>query len=127
MLRKTTILPTDSRAQAEKMFRDLIHQEAVVLFVAFGATAEATQTVSRADKLAGLEGEPRWVVWARNPELVSAVIAELDVPEKLKSKLSNAKALALNFDDKVCDVIAADEDAPTMTRILKSYAKAEAD
>ena len=124
MLMKTTILPTDSKPQAEKMFRELIHKEAVVLFVAFGTSAEDEVMVARADNLAGLEGDPRWVVWVRKRALVENVIGELEVPKKLLSKVPGARAMCLNFDDKVCDVIGANE-LPKNSRILLAFAHAE--
>ena len=127
MLVKTTILPTDDPPLAQRMFHDLIHQEAVVLFVGLGATEEIEKMVGRADKLAGLVGEPRWVVWARKPGHVQPVIDELDVPAALGPRMQGARAFTLNFDDKVRDAIGSDEPEPGMTRILLAYARAEVD
>lgn len=125
-LKKTTILPTDSAAYAARLFRDWVQNEPYVLFVAQGTDSLIEQMVNRADKLAGVPSDPRWVIWARRPEDIQAVIEELSGPEALKAAIHGARGFSVGLGDDVRDVIRADEPEPNMVRILKAFVRAEA-
>ncbi len=125
MLNKTTILPTDSKALAQKLLRRLIYDEVHVLFVALGSGGPIETMVERAGKLAGKEGEPRWVAWARKPEMIQDVVAELKGDAKLLKQISGARAFTLALTDEVRDVITADEAEPDLVRIEDAYFSAE--
>lgn len=122
-LNKTTILPTDDDELATRILKELIHEEPKVLLLVLGAGKASEQFATRADKLAGAEKEPRWVVWIRNPDAVQDTLDALSVNGKLEKKLKNAHGLALSLVDEICDVI---EDAnPSLVRILAAYLRAE--
>ena len=57
-LLKTTILPTDDKDLAMRMFRELIFEKPAVLMVVRGIDADAETFVQRADRLAGEETDP---------------------------------------------------------------------
>jgi len=122
MLKKTTILPDDAKV-AERLFNDLVHNQPYYLFVALGADANAETVAQRADSLAGLPEEPRWVVWARNPQSIAKVVKKLVNADKVD--LDSARAFTLSLSDEVRDVIEGDEPVPNLTRILLAFANAE--
>ena len=122
MLKKTTILPDDAKV-AERLFNELVHEQPYYLFVALGASADAETVAQRADSLAGLPQEPRWVVWARKPKSIAKVVAELVGADKVD--LESARAFTLSLSDEVRDVIEGDEPVPNLTRILLAFANAE--
>ena len=128
-LEKTTILPADDPQLSVKMFRHLIDEEPLVLLVVFGKGPEPEAFVQRADRLAGGEGEPRRVVWAREPEHVRPVLSTLKGDSTQLNQLQSLKirGFALSFSDTIRDVIAAEEPVPDMTRILLAYANAESE
>lgn len=124
MLRKTTILPTDDPALAEKMLRHLIHEEPHVLLIVLGNSAEAEVFAQRADKMSGAPEEPRWVAWARDPSAVQTVIDELVVSKSLEGKMKNALGLVLSMTDVVREVFPG-PDSPDLFAIYKAFKKAE--
>ena len=73
---KTTILPTDDSALAQRMLRDLIYEEPHVLMVVLGTGDEANTFAERASRNAGAQTEPWWVVWARRPDGIKARMAQ---------------------------------------------------
>jgi hypothetical protein len=123
VLKKTTILPDDAKL-AERLFSDLVHNQPYYLFVALGGDRDAELVAERADRLAGLPEEPRWVVWARKPESIAKVVAKLVNADRVD--LGSAQAFSLSLSDEVRDVITADEPVPNLTRILLAFATAEA-
>ena len=125
MLRKTTILPTDDAPLAQKMLRQLIHEEPHVLLIVLGNDKAAELLVERADKMAGAPGEPRWIAWARDRDGVSKVLNELSMSKALREKAGNALGLVLSLSDVVRDLIPG-PDAPDLFRIYKAFKKAEA-
>jgi len=125
-IRKTTILPTDSKSLARRIFADLVNEQPYVLFVVLGKDKVAETLVQRASRLAGKEEEPRHVVWARRPEQISEEIAALKGDETLKSSLADALAFTLSLSDAIADVIGKNEPEPDLVRIFKAFAKAEA-
>lgn len=122
MLKKTTILPDDAKV-AERLFSDLVHNQPYYLFVALGADANAETVAQRADSLAGLPDEPRWVVWARNPQSIAKVVKKLVNADKVD--LDSARAFTLSLSDEVRDVIEGDEPVPNLTRIFEAFSSAE--
>ena len=124
-LRKTTILPTDEKALAQRMLRHLIHEQAHVLLVVLGKGHEAETLVQRADRLSGLPGEPRWVCWARKPDHIRAVVDELrDDGGKLED-LAALRGFALALTDRVRDTFPREEEVPSLVRVLLAFMRAE--
>ena len=124
-LLKTTILPTDDKDLAMRMFRELIFEKPAVLMVVRGRDADAETFVQRADRLAGEEIDPRWVVWVRKPEQVEEVVQELKRTAELLRKIPTSRGFSLSLADEVKDVIAGSEPVPSLVRILKAFTKAE--
>jgi hypothetical protein len=122
VLKKTTILPEDASV-AERLFRDLVHNQPYYLFVVLGATRDAETIVERADSLAGLDHEPRWVVWARKPQTIAKVVRKL--ANGAQVNLQSDQAFMLSLADEVRDVIPGSDPLPNMTRILLAFSNAE--
>lgn len=125
MLRKTTIIPTDDQALALRLMNQLIFEEAHVLMVVLGSDAVAEKTVERADKLSGAPGEPRWVAWVRNPELVKGLLDQLKVGGSRRAAMKNAIACSLSLTDTVCDIVPRLPE-PDLFRLMMAFKKAEA-
>ncbi len=124
-LRKTTILPSDEKGLAQRMFRHLIHEQAHVLLVVLGKGHEAETLVQRADKLSGLVGEPRWVCWARKPDHIKAVVEELRDDDEKLGELEGVRGFALALTDSVRDVFPREDRVPSLVRILLAFMRAE--
>ena len=124
MLRKTTIIPTDNAELAMTLMRQLIFEEAHILMVVLGDDATATQTVERADKLTGAQGEPRWIAWLRKPALVQSLLDELKVTKAQRAALKKAVACTLSFNDNVSDIVPKSP-APDMFRLRDAFKAAE--
>jgi len=122
MLKKTTILPDDPKV-AERMFSELVHDQPYYLFVVLGSDEDAETVAQRADSLAGLQEEPRWVVWARKPRSIAKVVDNLVGGDKVE--LNSAHAFTLSLSDEVRDVMKGDEPVPNLTRILLAFTNAE--
>lgn len=125
MLRKTTILPTDDAALARSMFDDLVHNQPYYIFVALGTGPDAETVVQRADNLTGNPGDPRWVIWARHPQLIKDAVGKLHNSDRVLSKLGTARGFSLSLSDEVCNVIEGTEPVPSLTRILLAFSEAE--
>lgn len=125
MFNKTTILPVEDVALAKELFQRLIHEEAKILLIVLGSDMEAKTTVERASKLAGLDFEPHWVVWIRNPAPLEDDIMQLKGAQDAIADLSSTRLFALNFSDVVKDVIRIDEGIPDFTRIQLAWMNAE--
>jgi hypothetical protein len=124
--RKTTVLPLGAPAEARREFRALVDKP-LVLFVVVGQGTDKEDLVSRAGQLAGLEGEPRWVVWARALEDLKPEIAKLSEskPGFLDSIVGGAaQAFVTSVDDQVRDVIPTGEQVSN-ARIFWAYSAAE--
>jgi hypothetical protein len=122
---KTTILPTDDSSLALRIFNELIFEEPLVLFVVLGKGSNAETLVRRAAKFAGAKEEPRWIVWARNPDDIQKAIEKLNGEQSLVGAIGSARAFSLSLSDTVKDVIRGDEPEPDFVRIFKAFAKAE--
>jgi len=121
-LLKTTILPTDDKALALKLFKHAVYDTPRVLLVVVGTGAAQDSLVQRADKLAGKPDDPRWVIWARDP---SAIKKEVGKFKGQQVSLAQTRAFSLSLTDTVCDVIGTAEPEPDLVRILQAYLKAE--
>jgi hypothetical protein len=121
---KTTELPPGDAATARRMFEELIHREAHVLFVVLGDDLAAADLVERADKVAGAPEDLRWVVWMRNSSNHHQQIGELESSDLLDGK--DVRAFCTNNDDAICDVILRSEEPVKFRRILQAFAKGEA-
>jgi hypothetical protein len=124
-LRKTTILPTDDPVLAQRLFKDLVHEQPYYIFVALGTGSEAETVVQRADNLTGNPTDPRWVIWARNAQQIRPAIAELKNSDRIVGKLGTARGFSISLSDEVRDVIDGTEPLPSLTRILLAFAEAE--
>lgn len=120
--RKTTVLPLDNAQEAQRLLRQLINDEPYVLFVVLGEGPEREQLVSKAGKFAGLEGDLKWVVWARSLEQVRPVLETLKGDSQIKNKVLTAspQAFVLSFADEFRDVIEQNE-AANNVRVVKAY------
>lgn len=124
-LLKTTILPTDEKKLALRIFRHLIFEKPHVILVVLGRGPEAETFVQRADRLTFEEKDPRWVVWARKPEQIEEVVNELNDPDNLLDGLQSLRGFSLSLTDEVRDVILVSEPVPSLMRIDKAFTKAE--
>lgn len=124
-MKKTTILPTDEKALARRMFSELVDEEPHVLMVVLGKGPEAETFAKRASKLTGAETEPRWVVWARKPDQIADLVVGLEGSDKLGSGLDQVRGFSMSLGDSVRDVILGSEPVPGLTRILLAFVRAE--
>jgi len=122
---KTTILPTDNKVLALRMFRQLVNERPHVLMVVNGRDPEAETFVQRADRLAGTLQDPRWVVWARKPEQIADEVNGLKGPPAMHSEIADSRGFSLSLADEIRDVIAKNDPVPDLVRILEAFAKAE--
>src|SRR6476660_7140317 len=127
-LRKTKLLPLDNPGEAKRLLHELIHDEPFILFVVLGAGPNAEALASKAGKFAGLENEPRWVVWARRPSDVTSEIEPLkEASAGFRDRIlgGGAAAFTMSFGDEIRDVIDAGELADNV-RVVSAYLSAEA-
>jgi hypothetical protein len=124
-LYKTTILPTDDDDLAKKLFESLVFEQPYCLLVVLGKGPDAEKFVQRASKLTGRQHEPRWVVWAREPNQIKATLADLANSDKIIGQLDTARGFCLSLSDEVRDVISKSDSVPNLTRILLAFAEGE--
>ena len=126
-LLKTTILPTDDKQLAIRMFRQLIFEKPHILMVVLGKGESAETFVQRADRLTFEENDPRWVVWARKPEQIEDLVKdELQDPENLIKEIQDIQGFCLSLTDQIRDAIYKSDPTPSLMRIDKAFTKAEA-
>jgi hypothetical protein len=128
-LRKTKVLPLDNPIEARRLFRELVHDEPFILFVVPGQGPNAEALVSKAGKFAGLENEPRWVVWARRlDDIASEILLLKEATPGMKDQVlgNGAAAFTTSFGDEIRDVIRNDEVADNV-RVVQAYLRAEED
>lgn len=124
---KTSILPLDAPDEAHRTFRDMLGKR-LTLFVVLGKGQAAQELVSRASNLAGLENEPRWVVWAQQPADLAADIAQLNESTpgfREQIAAGTAAAFTTSFAHEIRDVLVSDEEADNV-RVELAYVNAEA-
>ncbi len=124
-LLKTTILPTDDADLAQRLFRHWVYEVPRVLFVVLGTGPKAEALTQRADTLAGLPPDPRWVIWARFPEQLVPVVSAFSGKKPTLTGPAVDRAFALSLTDNVRDVLTAAEPEPDLVRVLQAYARAE--
>ena len=124
-LLKTTILPTDDKKLALRIFRHLIFEKPHVILVVLGRGKEAEIFVDHAYRLAADANSPRWVVWARKPEQIEEVVNQLQGPQELLDTIKTSRGFSLALTDEVRDFIKDTESVPDLVRVLKAFAKAE--
>jgi len=123
-LEKTTILPTDNPTLAASMFRELVEDEPLRLFVVVGTDAAAEALIARVDKILRGSQIPRRAVWCRDFKLIENVVKDL-TGQKLPAP-QNLLAFAISVTDEVRDVITRDEEEELdFTRILAALAEAD--
>lgn len=124
---KTTVLPLDNPAEAQRLLNELIHGEPEVLFVVLGTGTAAESLVSKAGKFAGTLDDQRWVVWARKLDDVRPVFDVLKETAlgKKDAVLRGAAAFTLSISDEIRDVLAANEVLDNV-RVQQAYVRAEA-
>ena len=124
-LLKTTILPTDEKKLALRMFQELVFERPHVLLVVRGRGPDAETFVQRADRLAFDEKDLRWVVWARKPEQIEEVVNQLQGSQDLLDAIPTSRGFSLSLTDEVRDVIAGSDPVPDFMRIDKAFTQAE--
>lgn len=125
VLRKTTILPTDDPAEAQRMLREWIEQQPQVLWITFGNDADAKLTAERGDATAGTLDDARWCVWARDRAAVEPVISGLGHGTFKRPQVASARAITLSRDDDIRDVLPASKPVPNFTRSVAAWIRAE--
>jgi len=126
--RKTKVLPLDTPADARRIFHEMVNDEPFVLFVVVGAGPAAEALVSKAGKFAGLDTEPRWVIWARSVEDIASEIRGLaEASPGFIDQILGGKAAAFttSIGDDIRDVILTTEDADNV-RVVQAFLRAEA-
>lgn len=123
-LKKTIVLP-DTNPKALDLMRKLIFDEPYVLFVVLGDSPTVDLLLDKANKFSGLTDEPRWVVWARNPKLISSIYPDLKGELALLQGLRDALGFTLSIQDQVADVILS-SDTIDNVRVNLAYLNAEA-
>jgi hypothetical protein len=116
----------DAPAKARRIFKDLIGQP-IVLFVIWGDDPAAEAIVAIASGLAGAEGDPRGVVWARRPSHLTQAVAQLSEAKpgfRTQIAKGTAAAFTLSSGGKIQDVIPSGEEADEV-RIERAYERAE--
>ena len=120
---KTTVL-ADDPARAREEFEHWVCHETVVLLVLLGSGMEVETTVADADKMANTLDGLAHVLWARDPEVLTAQFAALKgTPAQLK-QLKGSRGFGLSLTDKVVDVIRGNEPVPDLTRLLEVFTMA---
>lgn len=125
--RKTTVLPQGDAAEANRLLREMIFDRPDVLLVVVGEGAASERLVSRAGQLAGDDGEPRWVVWARALDDIRPTVETLNGPAAAKSSVLSgaAQAFSVSFANAIADAIKSGSE-PDNVRVEQAYARAEA-
>lgn len=123
-MEKTTQLSTTDPNAALQDFREQVNGRNALLVV-LGDSGAAQAFATLADKLAGAPGEPRGVIWARNPSLIQPALDQLPGDPTLLDQLGAAQGFALSSEGAVRDVIGGNEEPPDPTRIIQSFARAE--
>ena len=124
-LEKTTELPRDDDARARQLFEQVVQDAANRFFVVLGQGAAAQALVRLADKLAGAPDDPWRVVWARKPPAIQAAVAQLHEGDDVA--VDADRGFAVSLSRRVTDIIKGEEPAPDATRVMFSFATAEAD
>ena len=123
---KTTVLPTDAPDEALRIFKAMLGQP-IVLFVVWGDGPAAEAIVSTASGLAGAEGDPRGVVWARRPGDLTQAVAQLSEAQpgfRAQIVRGTAAAFTMSSGGKIQDVIPSGEEADEV-RVERAYERAE--
>lgn len=125
VMKKTTILPSDEKKIARRMFTELVHESPHILMVVLHKGTDSETFARRAANLTGNEDEPRWVVWARKPEQVEDLILALDGADQLGNDLARIRGFSTSLSDVVRDVISVSEPVPSLTRVMLAFVRAE--
>ena len=123
---KTRELPVDAPNEGRKIFKEML-DEPFVLFVVLGDNQAAQDLVSKAADAAGLDSEPRWVVWARRPQDLAGDIGRLKESTagfQAQIAAGEAAAFTTSFADEIRDVVLLSEDANEV-RVELAYVNAE--
>lgn len=123
---KTRELPVDAPNEGRKIFKEML-DEPFVLFVVLGDNQAAQDLVSKAADAAGLDSEPRWVVWARRPQDLAVDIGRLKESTagfQVRIAAGEAAAFTTSFADEIRDVVLLTEDADEV-RVELAYVNAE--
>lgn len=122
---KTTILPTDDAQLAQRVLRDLIYEEPLVLLVVLGTGEEANTFVERASRNAGARNEPWWVVWARKPKAMQPVLD--DLTGKKLGDVDKLRGFTLSMSDRVVDTFLLSDPVPDQLAILTAFMRSAAE
>ena len=125
---KVITLPDDDPDAAKALLKEWIDMDDKLLFIVFGITNIAKETVRRADILSGgnLE-EPHWVIHAPKREDVIDLLSSLDDPDGLVEDWKRPLAIVVSITDVIRNMIVRDGTQPTYSRIDDAYRAAEID
>jgi hypothetical protein len=128
-IKKTTLLPENDLQLADAIFDTYLHEHRKTLFVVLGDDEIARRLVEKADRWAGLLEEPRWVLWVRNKSQMPTLALELHDPNKLVTTTNwdSVLGFTVSVNDNICEIIPYTTEEIRSTRIIRAYAKAEAD
>ena len=125
--RKTTVLPLDKPQEAERLFRHYVYDQPHVLFVVVGSGPKCEALVSKAGMFAGIESEPRKVIWMRDLDSLRQSLEGLkEKTPGMKSTVLSGGALAfvLSLGDEIRDVITSQETVDNV-RVNLAFLRAE--
>lgn len=128
-IKKTTLLPENDLQLADAIFDTYLHEHRKTLFVVLGDDEVARRLVEKADRWAGLLEEPRWVLWVRNKSHIHTLALELHDPNQLiaTTNWDSVLGFTVSVNDNICELIPYTAEEVRSTRIIRAYAKAEAD
>ena len=121
-------LPADDPTRAKAIMKKWLAMNDKILFIVFGTTNIALETVRRADILSGgVEEEPQWVIHVPERNDVIELLSNLEDPDELISDWETPLAITLSISDVIRDMIPRNGIQPTYSRIDDAYRAAEID
>lgn len=123
-MEKLTKLNLDP-AVAQVEFRSLV-ADSSMLFVVLGEDEEANALVGLAMQYVGTRLDPRWVVWAANPEHIRTVV-QGTLPGTIQPNLNSVghdRGFTVSLTNNIKDVITAEEPSPDDVRVFQAWTNA---
>lgn len=121
-------LPADDPKGAKAIMKKWLTMNDKILFVVFGTTKIALETVRRADILSGgVEEEPHWVIHVPERNDIIDLLSNLEDPDELITDWDTPLAITLSISDVIRDMLPRNTGQPTYSRIDDAYRAAEID
>lgn len=121
-------LPPDDPIRARVILRNWLVMKDKILFIVFGITNIALETVRRADILSGgVEEEPHWVIHVPERNDVIELLSDLEDPDGLITDWDSPLAIVLSITDVIRDMLPRNGEQPTYSRMDDAYRAAEID